>query len=125
MVDVHNILGLNTPTKRGIDEIYKFSNPGEPPISYKYYTCEVNYTIQKPNVSKNITVTGDHQMTEAWIEWNLRKQVLDAELKLDVLFNYGTPLAHVNQAKKGFRVDVYNLFDNACWKDNWTGMIMT
>jgi hypothetical protein len=26
---------------------------------------------------------------------------------------------------KKFIEEVYNLFDNACWKDNWTGMIMT
>jgi hypothetical protein len=46
-------------------------------------------------------------------------------MKLDVLLSYGTLLVHVNQAKKVFRVDVYNLFDNASWKDNWTGIIMS
>jgi len=124
-VDVHNILGLDTPTQHGIDGIYKFSNPGEPPPPFKYYVCEVKHTKEKPNVNKTITASGDYQMTEVWIKWNLRKQVHNSELRLDVLLSYGTLLVHVNQAKKGFRVDVYNLFDNASWKDNWTGIIMT
>jgi hypothetical protein len=64
-------------------------------------------------------------MTEAWIEWNLQKQVADPEFILDILSSYDSLLVHVNQVKKGFKVDVYNLFDNASWKDNWTGTIMS
>ncbi len=92
-VSTKTITSLDEPITKGIDGVYEFSSP--PP---KYIITEVKYNTAK--LDTKITKSGGTQMSEFWIEEDLKKGAVSPEIRRDILLNgYEPLLCHV--AKDG------------------------
>jgi hypothetical protein len=77
-VGQNSVKGLDDPINKGIDMVFKFSNP--PP---RYFICEVKYNNARLN--KTITKSGGSQMSIRWIERNLKRGALKTHEYLKVM----------------------------------------
>lgn len=109
------IVDIDTPTEKGIDNILVnelFDGNPPPP---KYIIVEVKHNSKgsakwKPKLDKAITKSGASQMQDMWIEFYLRRD-FSRELMRDVAKSSETYLAGV--AKVGEKIDFYQITNDA------------
>jgi hypothetical protein len=83
-ISLDKVTDLDAPIRKGIDAVYEFSN--HPP---KYIITEVKMNTTgskswKPPLSKTVTKSGGSQMTDKWIEFNLRME-FDKRMAMDII----------------------------------------
>ena len=92
-ISTSTVATLDDAIIKGIDGIYEFSTP--PP---KYVITEVKYNTA--TLSKTITKSGGSQMSEIWVEFDLRKGAVTPEIADDILIHGYEPLL-CNVSKTG------------------------
>ncbi|MFN0032437.1 MAG: hypothetical protein ACKVOR_09775, partial [Flavobacteriales bacterium] len=101
---------LDEPIKKGIDGIYRFSNP--PP---EFIVVEVKYGSS--SISRTLTQSGGKQMDQVWIGYHISDQFEDYMLIRQIMANSKSVLARVNKDSS----ITYDLLDESAKtiKRNW------
>jgi hypothetical protein len=117
-ISLNTVKSLDDSFMKGIDGIYEFSTP--PP---KYIISEVKYNTAK--LSKNVTNSGGIQMSELWIEYDLRKGAVSPELRRDILAKgYEPILCQVGKDGKVSIQTIEQTLTSAKKGSNWNGIAL-